>query len=151
MSWWRKEPGHQQPWYWPSQTEITWSLHVKGSFDKESKTLHLSMPYTLKSETQSTHSIIKSSQVLTHWDLVTRICIEEFSHHWLRKWAGMCSLPTKSLLKPMWTKISTLWLWVPRFSHHCACRCLGTWQCACDTRGPFQYKDHLSQVWEFPC
>ena len=30
MSWRRKEPGHQQPWYWPSQTEITRSPHVKG-------------------------------------------------------------------------------------------------------------------------
>ena len=29
MSWRRKEPGHQQPWYWPSQTEITRSPHVK--------------------------------------------------------------------------------------------------------------------------
>ena len=30
MSWRRKEPGHQQPWYWLSQTEITRSPHVKG-------------------------------------------------------------------------------------------------------------------------
>ena len=30
MSWRRKEPGHQQPWYWPSLTEITRSPHVKG-------------------------------------------------------------------------------------------------------------------------
>ena len=30
MSWWRKEPGHQQPWHWCSQTEITRSPHVKG-------------------------------------------------------------------------------------------------------------------------
>ena len=28
MSWRRKEPGHQQPWYWPSDTEITRSPHV---------------------------------------------------------------------------------------------------------------------------
>ena len=25
-----KEPGHQQPWYWPSCTRINWSPHVKG-------------------------------------------------------------------------------------------------------------------------
>ena len=30
MSWRRKEPGHQQPWYWPSETAITRSPHVKG-------------------------------------------------------------------------------------------------------------------------
>ena len=30
MSWRRKEPGHQQPWYWPSYTELTRSPHVKG-------------------------------------------------------------------------------------------------------------------------
>ena len=30
MSWRRKEPGHQQPWYWPSWTELTRSPHVKG-------------------------------------------------------------------------------------------------------------------------
>ena len=30
MSWRRKEPGHQQPRYWPSWTEITRSPHVKG-------------------------------------------------------------------------------------------------------------------------
>ena len=30
MSWRRKEPGHQQPWYWSSQNEIARSLHVKG-------------------------------------------------------------------------------------------------------------------------
>ena len=30
MSWGRKEPGLQQPWYWPSSTEITLSPHVKG-------------------------------------------------------------------------------------------------------------------------
>ena len=30
MSWRRKEPGHQQPWYWPSLTELTRSPHVKG-------------------------------------------------------------------------------------------------------------------------
>ena len=30
MSWWRKEPGHQQPWYWSRQTKITRSSHVKG-------------------------------------------------------------------------------------------------------------------------
>ena len=30
MSWRHKEPGHQQPWYWPSQTKITRSLQVKG-------------------------------------------------------------------------------------------------------------------------
>ena len=30
MSWRRKKPGHQQPWYWPSWTEITRSPHVKG-------------------------------------------------------------------------------------------------------------------------
>ena len=30
MSWRVKEPGHQQPWYWPSSTEITRSPHVKG-------------------------------------------------------------------------------------------------------------------------
>ena len=30
MSWRRKEPGHQQPWYWPSWTKITRSPHVKG-------------------------------------------------------------------------------------------------------------------------
>ena len=29
MSWRRKEPGHQQQWYWPTQTEITRSPHVK--------------------------------------------------------------------------------------------------------------------------
>ena len=26
----RKEPGHQQSWYWPNLTEITRSPHVKG-------------------------------------------------------------------------------------------------------------------------
>ena len=30
MTWWWKEPGHQQPWYWPSWNEVTRSLHVKG-------------------------------------------------------------------------------------------------------------------------
>ena len=30
MSWRRKEPGHHQPWYWSSETEITRSPHVKG-------------------------------------------------------------------------------------------------------------------------
>ena len=30
MSWRRKEPGYQQSWYWPSQTEITRSPHIKG-------------------------------------------------------------------------------------------------------------------------
>ena len=30
MSWRRKEPGNQQPWYWPSKTEITRPPHVKG-------------------------------------------------------------------------------------------------------------------------
>ena len=30
MSWWRKEPGHQQPWYWPSETELTRSPHING-------------------------------------------------------------------------------------------------------------------------
>ena len=30
MPWRRKEPGYQQPWYWPSSTEITQSPHVKG-------------------------------------------------------------------------------------------------------------------------
>ena len=30
MSWRRKEPGHHQPWYWHSSTEITRSPHVKG-------------------------------------------------------------------------------------------------------------------------
>ena len=30
MYWRRKEPGHQQQWYWPSSTEITRSPHVKG-------------------------------------------------------------------------------------------------------------------------
>ena len=29
LSWRRKEPGHQQEWYWPSQTKITWSPDVK--------------------------------------------------------------------------------------------------------------------------
>ena len=31
MSWRRKEPGHQQPWYWPSYNEVTRCPHVKGS------------------------------------------------------------------------------------------------------------------------
>ena len=30
MPWRRKEPEHQQPWYWPIQTELTGSPHVKG-------------------------------------------------------------------------------------------------------------------------
>ena len=30
MSWRRKEPGHQQPWFWPSKTGLTRSPHVKG-------------------------------------------------------------------------------------------------------------------------
>ena len=28
VPWRRKEPGHQQPWYWPSLTEITRSPHL---------------------------------------------------------------------------------------------------------------------------
>ena len=34
MSWRRKEPGHQQPWYWPIQTELTRSPHVITRFFK---------------------------------------------------------------------------------------------------------------------
>ena len=29
MTWRRKEPGHQQPWYWPGKTELSRSPHVK--------------------------------------------------------------------------------------------------------------------------
>ena len=28
MSWWHKEPGHQQPWYWQCWTKTIWSPHV---------------------------------------------------------------------------------------------------------------------------
>ena len=30
MSWWRKEPGHQQSWYWPisPMAELTWNIPV---------------------------------------------------------------------------------------------------------------------------
>ena len=35
MSWRRKEPGHQQPWYWPSLTELTRYPHVKGKLNKK--------------------------------------------------------------------------------------------------------------------
>ena len=34
MSWRRKGPGHQQPWYWPSLTEITRSPARKGLIHK---------------------------------------------------------------------------------------------------------------------
>ena len=30
MSWWRKEPGHQQSWYWLCWTKIIQAPHVKG-------------------------------------------------------------------------------------------------------------------------
>ena len=30
MTWGYKEPGLQQPWYQPSKTRITWSLHIKS-------------------------------------------------------------------------------------------------------------------------
>ena len=31
MSWWCKEPEHEQPWYWLCWTELIWSPHGKGS------------------------------------------------------------------------------------------------------------------------
>ena len=31
MTWWQKEPVHQQQWYWPSYLEIFWFQHHKGS------------------------------------------------------------------------------------------------------------------------
>ena len=33
MLWWRKEPEHQQPWYWPSSPRIFQGQHQKGYVD----------------------------------------------------------------------------------------------------------------------
>ena len=30
MTWWHKEPGHQQPWYWSTYLKIFQSQHQKG-------------------------------------------------------------------------------------------------------------------------
>ena len=30
MTWWGEEPGHQQPWSWPSSPNISWFQHQKG-------------------------------------------------------------------------------------------------------------------------
>ena len=32
MTWWRKEPGHHQPWYWPSLYGIFHFMHQRGLF-----------------------------------------------------------------------------------------------------------------------
>ena len=35
MTWWHKEPGHQQSWYWPSSPRIFQFRHQKGQNDYE--------------------------------------------------------------------------------------------------------------------
>ena len=32
MPWWHNEPGHRQPWCWPSSADPFWSQHPKATF-----------------------------------------------------------------------------------------------------------------------
>ena len=67
MSWYRKEPEHQQPWYWPSSPEIFQLSHQRAWW-----------PYDDDFLKEIQHANC-SNRFLTHWGRVTHICVDKLT------------------------------------------------------------------------
>ena len=85
MSWRRKEPGHQQPWYWPSLTELTRSPHVKGLFSECDNSLCMQFPSL--DQRRFLHRETNKSRD-KNWQYISRSVVTRYGIHFCRETSG---------------------------------------------------------------